>query len=59
MVRQYRRLCAVLARELDESPLPETDATYRTALQRTVERSREAASVIEPMPTPVLVAVGH
>ena len=59
VVRQYRRLCAVLARELDEAPLPETDATYRAALLRTVERSREAAGVLEPMPTPVLVAVGR
>ena len=44
VVRQYRRLCAVLARELDESPLPETDATYRAALLRTVERSRDVAT---------------
>ena len=58
VVRQYRRLCMVLARELEEAPLPETDATYRAALQRTVERSREAAAVIEPVNGPVLVAVG-
>ena len=32
VVRQYRRLCEVLARELAEAPLPETDATYRLAL---------------------------
>lgn len=59
VVRQYRRLCAVLARELDELPLPETDATYRAALLRTVARSREAASSIEPAAGPVLVAVGR
>ena len=32
VVRQYRRLCSVLDRELDEAPLPETDAIYRLAL---------------------------
>ena len=32
VVRQYRRLCTVLARELDETPLPETDAIYRLAI---------------------------
>ena len=48
VVRQYRRLCDVLDRELDEVPLPETDATYRAALARTIARSRERASAIEP-----------
>lgn len=37
--RQYRRLCQILRQELDEPPLPETEATYRRALARTVERS--------------------
>src|SRR4026209_2333255 len=32
VVRQYRRLCDVLDRELAEVPLPETDATDRPAL---------------------------
>jgi DNA-binding SARP family transcriptional activator len=59
VVRQYRRLCAVLARELDESPLPETDATYRAALLRTVERSREVAATLEPVTSRVLVAVAR
>ena len=59
VVRQYRRLCGVLARELDEAPLPETDATYRAALSRTVERSRETAATIEPIRERVLVAVGR
>jgi DNA-binding SARP family transcriptional activator len=59
VVRQYRRLCAVLARELDELPLPETDATYRAALARAVERSREAAAAIEPIRERVLVAIGR
>ena len=58
VVRQYRRLCAVLARELDERPLPETDATYRAALRLAVRRSRERAAIIEPASVPVLVAVG-
>lgn len=48
VVRQYRRLCEVLHRELAEMPLPETDATYRTALARTIARSRERAAAIEP-----------
>ena len=58
-MRQYRRLRGVLARELDESPLPETDATYRAALARTVERSRETAATIDPIRERVLVAVGR
>ncbi len=58
VVRQYRRLCAVLARELDERPLPETDATYRSALLRTVERSRLVAAAMEPASGPTLVAIG-
>ena len=48
VVRQYRRLCEVLDRELAEVPLPETDATYRTALAKTISRSRERAAAIEP-----------
>ncbi|HSL75447.1 MAG TPA: BTAD domain-containing putative transcriptional regulator [Candidatus Limnocylindrales bacterium] len=48
VVRQYRRLCDVLDRELAEVPLPETDATYRSALAKTIARSRERAAAIEP-----------
>ena len=40
VVRQYRRLCAVLDRELQVEPLPETDVAYHQALESTVERSR-------------------
>jgi DNA-binding SARP family transcriptional activator len=40
VVRQYRRLCAVLDHELQVEPLPETDVAYRQALDATVERSR-------------------
>ena len=47
VIRQYRRLREVLGRELDEVPLPETDATYRLALGQTVERSRERAAAME------------
>jgi DNA-binding SARP family transcriptional activator len=40
VIRQYRRLCSVLDRELQVEPLPETDVAYRQALESTVERSR-------------------
>lgn len=57
VVRQYRRLCGVLHRELAEVPLPETDATYRTALAQTIARSRERAAAIEPPGATNLVVV--
>lgn len=57
VVRQYRRLCVILARELEESPLPETDATYRLAIARTVTRSRERAARRERPTGATLVAV--
>ena len=43
VVRQYRRLCNTLRTELAVPPLPETDAIYRTAIARTVERSTALA----------------
>jgi DNA-binding SARP family transcriptional activator len=58
VVRQYRRLCEVLERELDESPLPETDASYRMALARTIARSRERAATLEPRTGAGLAVVG-
>lgn len=58
VVRQYRRLCDVLARELAEVPLPETDATYRAALARTISRSRERAVALESPSTKKLAVVG-
>jgi len=58
VVRQYRRLCDVLVRELGESPLPETDATYRISLSRTIARSRERAAQLEPAIGPSLAIVG-
>ena len=35
-------------RELDERPLPDTEAIYRQALARTVDRARERAASLEP-----------
>lgn len=58
VVRQYRRLCEVLARELEEVPLPETDATYRLALARTIARSRQRARELEPPAAAGLAVVG-
>ena len=58
VVRQYRRLADVLARELAERPLPETDASYRLALARTVERSHVRASTMERHQRTSLAAVG-
>ncbi|MGH2473650.1 MAG: AfsR/SARP family transcriptional regulator [Candidatus Limnocylindrales bacterium] len=58
VVRQYRRLCEVLTRELDEAPLPETDATYRIAIARTVAHSRQRAAQLERPTGATLVAVG-
>ena len=58
VVRQYRRLCDVLARELGESPLPETDATHRIAIARTVTRSRERAARRDRPSGATLIAVG-
>jgi DNA-binding SARP family transcriptional activator len=59
VIRQYRRLRDVLHRELGETPLPDTEAIYRQALARTLERARERAAAIEPAGQPVLVAVGR
>jgi DNA-binding SARP family transcriptional activator len=46
VVRQYRRLSEVLHSELAVTPLPETEATYRTALADTVRRSKERAAAM-------------
>jgi len=59
VVRQYRRVCAILRSELAVGPLPETDAAYRVALAAAASRSRERASeiVYDPAPfMPVLVS---
>jgi DNA-binding SARP family transcriptional activator len=58
VVRQYRRLCVVLGRELGELPLPETDATYRVAVARTIARSRQRAAELEPRAVKGLAVVG-
>lgn len=60
VVRQYRRVCAILDTELAVRPLPETDATYRMALAAAAARSRDRAAALEfdfePAPfSPVLV----
>jgi DNA-binding SARP family transcriptional activator len=57
VIRQYRRLHDVLARELAESPLPETEAIYRQALDRTMRRSVERAAQLDAERSPVLVAI--
>ena len=57
VVRQYRRLRTVLARELDVEPLPESEAAYRMALIRTLERSRTRAAALNGHAHPTLVAV--
>jgi DNA-binding SARP family transcriptional activator len=44
VVRQYRRVCAILSAELAVAPLPETDAAYRRALAVSADRSRARAS---------------
>jgi DNA-binding SARP family transcriptional activator len=44
VVRQYRRLCDILRTELAVRPLPETDAIFRAAIQRTVARSADRAA---------------
>jgi DNA-binding SARP family transcriptional activator len=57
VVRQYRRLCDILRDELAVPPLPETQAIYRHAIARTVERSTERAAAIDvrrPLGGPVM-----
>jgi len=44
VVRQYRRVSAILRAELGVPPLPETEAAYRLALARVLERSAERAA---------------
>jgi DNA-binding SARP family transcriptional activator len=58
VIRQYRRLGGVLARELGERPLPDTEAVYRLALDRTMRRSIARAALLEADRLPVLRAVG-
>ncbi len=55
----YRRLRDVLARELDEPPLPETDVAYRHAMSHVVRRSVERASLLDRERLPKLVAFGQ
>ena len=46
VVRQYRRLCSILRAELAVTPLPETDAAYRAALDRATNRSLERVAAM-------------
>jgi DNA-binding SARP family transcriptional activator len=59
VVRQYRRLSGVLRRELDETPLPETEAIYRRAIDGTMRRALERATRLDAERPSLLVAVGH
>ena len=60
VVRQYRRLCDILRTELAVPPLPETDAMFRAAVARTVERSAATAAgagrVFDRRPMPRVLA---
>lgn len=58
VIRQYRRLHDVLARELDEVPLPDTEAIYRLALDQTMRRATERAAQLDTERNPHLRAVG-
>lgn len=58
VVRQYRRVCDVLARELGEPPLPETDAAYRQAMAQVVARSRARVVATARPDGPPLAVVG-
>ncbi len=58
VVRQYRHLRDILERELDEAPLPDTEAIYRQALDRTMQRAIDRAAHLEPERPPVLTVVG-
>lgn len=57
VVRQYRRVRDVLARELGEPPLPETDVAYRRAMARIVTRSQVRAAELAGQDAPHLVVV--
>jgi DNA-binding SARP family transcriptional activator len=57
VIRQYRRLHDVLARELDETPLPDTEAIYRRALDQTMRRATERAALLDAERSPQLRAV--
>lgn len=59
VVRQYRRVRDVLARELGEPPLPETDAAYRRAMAEVVARSQAKAAELVADDGPHLVVVGR
>jgi DNA-binding SARP family transcriptional activator len=59
VIRQYRRISAILERELGEVPLPETDAIYGLAMAQVVSRSHERAIEIDPGPKVPVLVVGR
>lgn len=59
VIRQYRRLSDVLHRELGETPLPDTEAIYRQAIDGTMRRALERAARLDSARPPLLVAVGR
>jgi DNA-binding SARP family transcriptional activator len=59
VIRQYRRLRDVLGRELDEAPLPDTEAIYRDALDQAMGRAVERAAMMEADRPRRLVAIGR
>ena len=54
VLRQYRRLEALLAGEIGEAPLPETVEAYRAAMATAVVRSRRRVAAASFLPEPVL-----
>ena len=57
VVRQYRRLTTSSQRELGETPLPDTEAIYRQALDQTMRRATERAAELDAERSPQLRAV--
>lgn len=56
VVRQYRRLRTLLREEIGVDPLPETEAIYRAALDRTWQRSAQHQLATALAATPGLAA---
>jgi DNA-binding SARP family transcriptional activator len=57
VLRQYRRLQALLEGEIGEAPLPETEETYRAAMASAVGRSRRRVAAAAFRRDPVLAFV--
>jgi DNA-binding SARP family transcriptional activator len=55
--RHYQRLRDVLRRELNENPLPETEAAYRRAIAATIDRSaRRVAGAVFARPAQTVIS---